>query len=215
MVITIKYWPILARASGLFRMCVEAGVEFQHVTDPKSFGAAFIGDLSGTNLAPPILVDGDLVISQASACHSYLGHKLGFTKGIPVNELAIQFVSDLSDLHQDMWTANDSGKLHAYLTGDRYKSHLGVIERSIKGPYYFGDTPTYVDFATTSYFDMCEHKWLNPLREKSGDTLAACPKLKAVLSSIRSLPSAAKLAHVNPVPPHFVLTPEQVADIWP
>ena len=56
--IIIKYWPILARGRGLFQMCAEAGVPFEHDTDMKGFGAALFGAES-TNLAPPIIIDGD------------------------------------------------------------------------------------------------------------------------------------------------------------
>ena len=53
--IIIKYWPILARGRGLFQMCAEAGVPFEHDTDMKGFGAALFGAES-TNLAPPIII---------------------------------------------------------------------------------------------------------------------------------------------------------------
>ena len=219
--IVIKYWPILARASGLFRMCAEAGVEWKHVTTAPVMGAAFFG-AETSNLAPPILEDGDVVLSQAVACHQYLGNKFGFNKNIKIPELAIQYMNDLSDLHSEMGDkaiagkkSNDVHALQEYVMGDRYKRHLQAINRSIKGPYYFGDEPTYVDFAVCSYLDMCEYKWLLPLVPKSGDTIAKyAPKLKSIYEKIRSLPSAtnnAKINDANPVPPGLVLTPERVA----
>ena len=101
--IVIHYWSILARASGLFRMCVEKNVPFEHQKDMKKFGAAFFG-ADSSNLAPPIIVDGDLTLSQSSACHMYLGKKLGFTTGIDTPEAearAIQCMIDLEDLHSE------------------------------------------------------------------------------------------------------------------
>ena len=69
-------------------MCAESGeVEWEHVTDASKFGAALLDsntDPDAKNLAPPILSDSDagLTLSQAAACHQYLGNKLGFNKGI-------------------------------------------------------------------------------------------------------------------------------------
>ena len=90
--IEIKYWPLLARASGLLRMCAEAGVEFQHVSaSGKDMGAALMGAES-TNLAPPIVQDGNVIISQAIPCHQYIGEKLGFDKNIAVSQIALQYM---------------------------------------------------------------------------------------------------------------------------
>jgi glutathione S-transferase len=219
-VLKIKYWKILGRASGLFRMCLEAGVDFEHTTEAADMGCAFFGAETG-NLAPPVIEDGTIVISQAVACHQYLGNKFGFNKNIEVPELAVQFISDLSDLHREMGEkaaagadSNDVKVLQEYLTGDRYKNHLRAIERCIQGPFFFGEEMTYVDFATASFFDMADGKWLTPLLEKSGDTVKEhAPKLKAVLDHIRGLPSAddPRITEAHLVPPPFVLKPDRVA----
>ena len=90
--IIIKYWPILARGRGLFQMCAEAGVPFEHDTDMKGFGAALFGAES-TNLAPPIIIDGDLTLSQSTATTSTSAKSLG-SPGIdsPAREaLALQY----------------------------------------------------------------------------------------------------------------------------
>jgi glutathione S-transferase len=219
-VIKIKYWNILAKASGLFRMCLEAGAEFEHITTASDMGCAFLG-AETSNLAPPVVEDGKIVISQTVACHQYLGNKFGFHKNIEVPELAIQYMADLSDLHDEMAgkasageSKNDVKALQEYLTGDRYKSHLRAIERSIKGPFYFGEEMTYVDFATTSYFDTCEGKYLTPLLEKTGDTVKEhAPKLNAILEHIRGLKSAndPRVSEKNLVPPEYALQPDRVA----
>ena len=218
MVLQIKYWGLLGRASGLFRMLEESGVEYEYIQDRTLMNCALFGAES-TNLAPPIITDGEVSVSQAPACFQYLGNKLGFNEGIDVPEVAMQYILDLNDLFSDMQQANSKGRdnkdvvaLQAYMTGDRYKHHLEAINRSIKGPYYFGDKPTYVDFATTSYFDMLEGPALIPLMEKSGDTLAKhAPKLKVVLEKIRALESAKKLAHIPTVPSGAVMPEERIA----
>jgi hypothetical protein len=218
MVITIHYWPMLARASGLFRMCAEADVEWEHATDAKQMNYALAGALT-SNLAPPIIRDGQVTISQGIACHTYLGNKFGFDKDIPFPELALQYMNDLNDVHDGMAAAYTKGEaakdvkdLQEYIEGDRYKIHLATINRQIKGPFYFGNEPTYVDFYASSIFEMCEGRWLNPLIDKTGDTLNAhAPKLQLMLEKIRGLGSASKLKDIPPIFPSRVLTSERVA----
>jgi len=201
-------------------MCEEAGVEYKHATTPPEMGASYFGG-QGTNLAPPIVEIDGVSVSQAVACHQFLGNKLGFNKNIEIPELAVQYMADLDDLHSQMADKAIAGKktddvlaLQEYVTSDRYKQHLQSIDRSIKGPFYFGDEPTYVDFAVCSYLDMCVCKWLGPLEVKSGDTIATnAPKLKAVYDAICNLESATKdgfIKNTPRVPPPFILSPERV-----
>lgn len=91
---------MLARASGLFRMCAEAGIEWELVTDTQKEDSALFG-ASTLNLAPPIIKDDQMTLSQSVACHTYLGGKLGFDKGIPLPELALQYILDLDDLERN------------------------------------------------------------------------------------------------------------------
>lgn len=208
MAIVIKYWPILARGRGLFQMCIETDQAFEHHTDMKEFGAALFG-AETTNLAPPIIIDGDVTVSQSTATHVYLGKKLGFTVGIDTpgaEARALQYMQDLNDMHTEMTKAAFASKtdvkdIQEYLTGKRYKQHLEAIDRSIVGPFYFGAEPSYVDFYADGVVTMCEGKFLGPLLAKSGDTLSMhAPKLVAAVAAIRARPAASKLPDVPPVP---------------
>ena len=117
---------------------------------------------TATNLLPPCIADGDVVISQSIPVHVYVGRKLGFDKGIQCEpEVALQYMFDLEDLHKEMGLASrgstdDVSALRTYLQGTRFNRHIESIERSIIGPYYFGELPTYVDFIAVGYFDMME-----------------------------------------------------------
>jgi glutathione S-transferase len=117
-----------------------------------------------TALLPPILVDrsGETTVtfSQTIPIFQYLGEKYGFNKGIPeVKQVALQYMHDLNDLHiemshhaaVDLKVGVDVSNLQAYLTGVRYKKHLMSIGRCIQGPFYFGEGPTYIDFAVLRY----------------------------------------------------------------
>lgn len=214
---TIMYWPFLARASPLFRMCAEAGVEFEHVSDPEKMQCALFGAKT-SNLAPPMVVDGDVIVSQAPAAAMYLGEKFGFTAGIKVPEIALQYVSDVGDLHEAMRGAfnpciekGDLSEAPKFMS-ERFNAIVGAIERSIQGPFYFGEKFTWVDFSLAGYWDMIEFKWLEPLKEKTGDVLADCPKIKAIVAAIRALPSTEKLSGIPKLGAD--LQPELVAT-WP
>jgi len=225
-VFTIYYWPFKARASGLFRMLVESDVSFEHLTDRGAMPCALWGQ-SSTNLAPPIIVDHQaasgksLTLSQAVPCHAYIGTKLGLDKGIDVPEIAQQYMQDWSDWHSELAEKavadrkdNGISALKQHIMSDRYKMHLQAINRSIKGPYYFGETPTYVDFALCSYLDMACEKWLDPLLPKSGDTLTAhAPKAAHIYQQLCRLPSASKLDHLLRAPASLVIPHERVA-MW-
>lgn len=209
----------------MFRMLAERNVPYEHVKDSKKMNLVLVGDecasRTSTNLAPPCIVDGEVVISQNIPVHIYVGKKLGFDEGIDCEpEIALQYMCDLDDLHKEMDKAaslgrekNDVIALRAYLEGARFNKHIESIERSIKGPFYFGEEPTYVDFIATGYFDMMDGKWLDSLKPYSGDVLARTPKLKGVVSNIRTLPSSANIPKLPVVPPSFVITNER-ASTW-
>ena len=217
--ILIKYWGIRARSRGLFQMCLEKGQPFEHQTDMADMGCAFFGAES-TNLAPPVLVDGDLTLSQSVAVYTYLGKKLGFTAGIdgPRSEArALQYMEDLNELHTELSqkafaSKTDVVALQTYLVDKRYKARLQAIDRAISGDFFFGSEPSYVDFYADAILTMCEGKFLNPLKPKSGDTLEMfAPKLVTAVAAVRQRPAAAKLPDVPDVPASIVLSDERVA----
>jgi hypothetical protein len=59
---------------------------------------------------------------------------------------------------------------------------------------------------------MCEGRFLNSLKAKSGESLELyAPKLKAIAEQLRALPSAKQVEHLPIVPPTLVLSDELVA----
>ena len=70
---------------------------------------------------------------------------------------------------------------------------MANIEHSIRGPFYFGEEPTYVDFSLLYTFDWTiDDTWLNALvaraKLSSRDVYAPFPKIRAVLSTLRARP---------------------------
>ena len=220
--LVIKYWACHGRCRGLFQMLAETSTPYEHVTDMGAFGAAHFGAATA-NLAPPIVVDGALVLSQTVAVYTYVGKKLGFTVGIdtPAAEAqALQFMTDMNELHSELMAeanagqaTNDVAALQAHLTGSRYKSHLAAIDRMLQGTYFFGgEAPSYVDHYADFVVTICYEKFLKPVEGKSGDTLAAnAPKLMGMLAKLRARPSARQLPDLPAVPPELVIPEARVA----
>merc|ERR1719326_2176655 len=73
----------------------------------------------------------------------------------------------------------DGDALKKYLAS-RFKVQMGNLERSIKGPYYFGDAPSPVDFFLCQHLDWRCANVFDPLKAKGVDCLAACRKKVAM-----------------------------------
>eukprot|EP00954_Amorphochlora_amoebiformis_P023827 1362311-Amorphochlora_amoeboformis.AAC.2 len=72
--LTLYYWPLLGRSAGIFRMLQEAKADYTHVSDKKEMAkvCAAFGASKGANFAPPVLVDGEVKLSQSIAIMIYL-----------------------------------------------------------------------------------------------------------------------------------------------
>jgi glutathione S-transferase len=173
-------------------MLNEKGASYEHVSDRAEmakFATAF-GAPNGVNIAPPIIDDNGKFISQSTACTMYLGKKLGFDKGVD-DCFAMQYLCDIVDWCEGGIGKNneDAAALKNFMEGGRFNAMAGCVERNIKGPFFFGDSPSYVDFFLLQHMDW-RKSLLDKLQEKTGkDFLESCPKIKAVVSALRELPS--------------------------
>ena len=84
-------------------------------------------------------------------------------------------------------------KLKVYLEGAggkpaRFAIFLGALERSVEGPYFFGENPSYVDFLFTAGWGWATETTLAPLSARTGvDYLAPYPKLAAIVAGIEAI----------------------------
>ena len=79
-VIKVYYWPMLARGAALVRMLEHTGTPYEYISDSSKFGEVMSKWGAPTDcFAPPVVVDGDFVVSQSTATCMYLGKKLGLT----------------------------------------------------------------------------------------------------------------------------------------
>lgn len=193
--VKIYYWGgMFGRAAALIRILEEAGAPYEVISDfmPLGLFSAFGADATD-NFAPPLIVDGDECISQSTACAMHVGNKHGLNKGIANPAKAVQFMADLVDLFE-IGIAGAQGKggaaLKAFLEGDRLPKILGNIERSIQGPFYFGVSPTYVDFLLCHFMDWHYTILLQRLKDEKGvDVFGKYAKISAAVAGIRGLAS--------------------------
>jgi len=198
MSVVVYYWGgMLGRSSAAQRMLTQAGVSYEVKSDfgeiaQKSavFGA------QGTNFAPPIVADGDQVISQSIAVAMHVGQKCGFDKGISSMPKAIQFMMDIFDFIGELSTASKSAAdLHAFLNGKpgssgggRATMWLSMLERAVAGPLFFGEEPTFVDFFLAQSFDWHSAVTFAPLEKAGGkNVLKDYPYLAYAWEGVKGL----------------------------
>lgn len=192
--ITVYYHPLFGRAGALVRMLEHAKVPYtfkSNFPELASVASSFGG--LGDTFAPPVVVDGDNVISQSTATAFYIGQKTGLDAGIPSAPKALQHLADIVDVFENgIASAKAKGgkELKVFLEGGRFEKLVSNLERGIKGPFYYGDQPTFVDFFLVQHVDFQAAVFLNRLKaEKGVDAFGAYPKIQGIVDGIRELPS--------------------------
>ena len=156
--------------------------------------------------APPVVVDGDVVISQSTATCMYLGNKLGLIPAGFDTFKAIQQMVDIVDVFEgNLGKNNEQGPtLKKFLEGDRWPQLMKNLEAGIKGPYYCGDEPCCVDFFLAAHVDSRKATLFEPLKAKLGvDALSAFPKIEKVWALLSATEAWANykgpLGHMRPI----------------
>lgn len=195
--IKVYYWPFLARGAALVRMLEHTSTPYEYISDKAKFTevcSLFGGET--TSLAPPVVVDGDYMVSQSTASCLYLGKKLGLTPVAYDDFKAMQFCVDIVDAFEgNLGKKNEDGPtLKEFLSGSRWSSLMSNIERSIQGPFYFGEEPSAVDFFLLQHLDWRGVSMFVPLKEKYGvDVLAPYPKMAGVQAKLQAADGYKKL----------------------
>ena len=192
--LVVYYWPMAGRAGAVLRMLEHAKVPHEHRSDFPAIAAqssAWAG--GGDTFAPPIVVDGDVTVSQSVAACAYVGKKCGLA---PDEEhKALQYMLDIVDTFETGGVAGAKDKggaaLKVFLEGERFAKQMGNLDRGIAGPFYFGAAPTSVDFFLCAHVDWVEATLFDRLKADKGiaDPLAPFAKVKATVEGIRGLES--------------------------
>merc|ERR1719199_445330 len=97
---TVYYWPMFGRGGAAIRMLLESGAEFDWKDDFPSISSvcAAMG-ADSVSFAPPVIVHGDVQISQSTATAMYVGQQCGFPA--PNDALAMNQLTNLVDLFEN------------------------------------------------------------------------------------------------------------------
>ena len=205
--IQVYYWPMLARGASLVRMLEHTGTPYDYISDSSRFGEAMSKWGAPTDcFAPPVVVDGDFVVSQSTASCLYLGNKLGLEPtGFNVFKAQQHMVDIVDTFEGNLGKSNEHGPtLKKFLEGERWPMLMKNLEAGIKGPFYCGDAPCAVDFFLAAHVDSRKATLFDPLNAKHGvDALAPFPKVLTVWRELSSADPWKKyqgpLQHMRPI----------------
>jgi len=214
--LTLYYWPVLGRLNASIRMLKESKTAYTHKTDFADIASVCSGYGANTDTyGPPLVKDGEHLISQSIAITVHIGQRTGFDRGVPCPIKALQFLMDANDFMDAYGPAAKTGaSLKAFMNAPEAgkpspcDEWLTNMERSIQGPWYFGERATYVDFFVAQLFDVLGYV----LFDKIGCPLGKYPKLKGVVAGIRGLESAKSLPAFPICPADFVVSDAVVAE---
>lgn len=191
MTYTIYYWPMAGRAGAAIRMLDEAKVAYVHKSEfPEIASVCSAFGAAGSSFAPPVLVDGDTVISQSGPVAMYIGQKHGFDVPEGQTAKAAQFLNDFADFYSECADRVGGQKDPKKFFNERCKTWMAVLERNCKGPFFFGDKMSYVDFTVWSGFSFMKEYFVDQLKKETNiDIFDNCPKLVALCDKMNSLES--------------------------
>lgn len=202
--IKLYYWPIMMRGASALRMLEHTNAPFEWISDKaemakicSAFGA------QGDTFAPPVVVDGKTVLSQQVAVTFYLGKRLGLVPKNFSEAKALQYMLDVIDTFENGWGKNNEHgpTLKKWVEGDRCRSFMSNIERSIQGPYYFGEEPSCADFLLLAHLDWRWESLFEPLRVRFGvDVMAQYPKMTALRAALTATEQYKRSGHKLPGP---------------
>jgi hypothetical protein len=144
--IVVYNWPMLGRFGAQFLMMDHAGIEYEHIEEFDQLAAkctAFGGKVG--NVAPPILVDGSMALSQSYAQSIYIGRKAGLETGNFCEFKAMQMLADIDDwllnnFKPGIQTLTSTDFLQTFCApGGRWSVMASAIELNIEGGFTFGN----------------------------------------------------------------------------
>ncbi|MGB5703731.1 MAG: glutathione S-transferase [Polyangiales bacterium] len=221
----LYYWPILQGRGEFVRLVLEeAGAPYVDVARmPEAEGGGFkplLAFVQGEQpghppYAPPVLVDGELVLAQSAAICAYLGERHGLAPDDPGRrKQALQLQLTVGDVADEAHDAHHpiSAMLYyedqkeaalqaaAKFREERLPNFLGYFERVIErsgGPWLMGGALTYPDLALFQLFEGLRYAFPNALADVCSSTpsvlalrdrVAARPRIADYLASPRRLP---------------------------
>ncbi len=221
----LYYWPSIQGRGEFVRLALEdAGAAYVDVARlPVEQGGGvpalrrlLDGERAGAlPLAPPILVDGDLVIAQTAAILDHLGPRLGLVpEGAAARTAALQLqltIADLAaeahDTHHPIAVSlyyadqrDEAIRKAGHFVAERLPKYLGHLEQVLArsgGAWALGADVSYVDLSLFQLVAGLTHAFgralaalapAHPRLHALHDRVAARPRVAAYLASPRRVP---------------------------
>jgi glutathione S-transferase len=184
-------------------MLEHTGTAYNNVSDRGKFADVMSKfGASGDCFAPPVVQDGDFVVSQSTACSMYLGKKLGLTPAGYNDYKCMQWLADCVDVFEGgVGKSNEHGPtLKKFLEGGRWAQLMSNLEAGIQGPFYLGAEPCAADFFLASMIGHRATTLFAPVKEKYGfDAMAGYPKAQGVYDALSSTDAWKNYSALNPI----------------
>lgn len=217
-VLRLYYWPGLPGRGEPVRLVLEqAAVPYVDVGrlpaseggGPRGVAAVLDGRLGGLRpLAPPVLQDGDRVISQSANICAYLAKRHGLVSAeaeLDANQLQLvlaDLVGEAHDTHHPVATGlyyedqkGEALRAAEHFRDVRMPKFLAYLEDVRRGPWLLGAELTYVDLTLAwvlaglefAFPKACGRLEFPGLTEVA-DQVAALPRIAAYRASERCVP---------------------------
>ena len=195
----IVYWPgFTGRAEPAILLLEDVGAPYTIDNDVQGRIASLADRLPV--FACPLLIDGDLVLSQTSVITQYLAQRHGIDVAAEDQTAAAQFGYNLADIWRETYEGRKDGVEH-YLT-ERFPRWLDVMQHSFqdgKRWYFTDDAPSWLDYLALNIVTLATYCWGEPaVAQMQGrarlwewsDAMQARPRIKAYFDNSASLPVA-------------------------
>jgi glutathione S-transferase len=224
----LHYWPTIQGRGEFVRLVLEDGgapyVDVARLPEEEGGGednlVEFLGGpfVATPPYAPPVLVDGELVLAQTATICRYLAgrHRLapdGDAGRLHADQLQLtiaDLVAESHDVHHPVSTAlyfedqrEEAGRAAEQFRGPRLEKYLGYLERTLsenpsgRGEYLVGGAHSYVDLSAFQLLCGLEYAFPSaigrlapriPRLRALRDRVAARPRVAAYLASPRRIP---------------------------
>uniref|UniRef100_A0A7S2U1L2 GST N-terminal domain-containing protein n=2 Tax=Lotharella oceanica TaxID=641309 RepID=A0A7S2U1L2_9EUKA len=212
---TVYYWPMLGRAGAPILMMEYKKVKYEHKSEFKEIAevCTAFGAKSDT-FAPPVISWDGVTLSQSVPVALFVGEKLGLDKGYDKYKL-MQYASDAADLASGVFNnMKGSPEDIKKFIEERMKKFGSNIEASIKGPFYFGEAPSSVDFFLYNALKITEIGLTGPIAaETKKDYLAGFNKIKGVLAGVEALDGVKGFKKMSFLREGYTITKELAASV--
>eukprot|EP01084_Bolivina_argentea_P223849 378653_1 len=164
----VIYWPVKNRGNFVKLVFEEAGVNYKNTSDMNEMKSQIRSNMFGTQkyedggayqaMAPPLIKNGNFMLSQSIVCMGYLSDKFGIRpKRNEDNARAQMLANNCSDLISEIYQHREKPKDELFkFINTRFQIWLDLFEKPLKKnnlQFYFDNKCTQADLAVFNALD--------------------------------------------------------------